>query len=80
VFKGFKSVQCYYCWGTGVVSTSIETTLKNMGISVDKIARKDRYATSLEVAKRLVDEFKRGHPTNYPILSGITIGIHMRDV
>lgn len=43
--------------GTGVVSINVENTLKTMGITVQRIAGSDRYNTSLEVAKLLVDDY-----------------------
>lgn len=66
--KDLKVSNVIIVGGTGVVSTSIETTLKNMGISVDRIAGKDRYATSLEVAKRLVDDYTISDKDVYVVL------------
>lgn len=39
--------------GTGVVSTSIEDKLKSKGYSVSRVAGKDRYETSIQIAKQL---------------------------
>lgn len=39
--------------GTAVVSTAIEKELKVMGLSVIRLAGKDRYETSIEIAKQL---------------------------
>ena len=55
--KDLKVSNVIIVGGNGVVSTNIETTLKTMGISVNRIAGKDRYSTSLEVAKRLVSDY-----------------------
>jgi putative cell wall-binding protein len=39
--------------GTGVISSGVENTLVNMGISVTRLAGSDRYETSLKVAQAL---------------------------
>lgn len=39
--------------GTGVVSQNVENKLKSMGITTERIAGKDRYQTSLEIAKKV---------------------------
>ncbi|MFC0906009.1 cell wall-binding repeat-containing protein [Clostridium sp. MT-14] len=43
----------YIIGGTGVVSSSIESSLRNMKMVVKRISGNDRYATSLEVAKQI---------------------------
>ncbi|AKN30744.1 cell wall-binding protein [Clostridium carboxidivorans P7] len=37
--------------GTGVISSSVEDSLKSMGITVTRLAGQDRYATALEIIK-----------------------------
>ncbi|WP_461613207.1 cell wall-binding repeat-containing protein [Clostridium sp. Marseille-QA1073] len=39
--------------GTGVISNNVDTKLKSMGITTERIAGKDRYQTSLEIAKKV---------------------------
>ncbi|WP_017750690.1 cell wall-binding repeat-containing protein [Clostridium tyrobutyricum] len=48
-----KVKNVYIIGGTGVVSSSVENTLKKMKINVQRISGADRYATSLAVAKKL---------------------------
>lgn len=43
----------YIIGGTGVVSNSVEDSLRNMKIVVKRISGSDRYATSLAVAKQI---------------------------
>lgn len=43
----------YIIGGTGVVSDSVENSLRNMKIVVKRISGNDRYATSLAVAKQI---------------------------
>jgi uncharacterized protein YbbC (DUF1343 family)/putative cell wall-binding protein len=54
----------YIIGGTGVVSTNIENTLRNKGLSVTRIWGKDRYETSIEVAKKI------GNLVSVAIVSG----------
>lgn len=55
--KDLKVSKAIIVGGTGVVSSNVESTLKTMGISVERIAGGNRYNTSLEVAKRLVNDY-----------------------
>ncbi|NBJ14101.1 MAG: trypsin-like serine protease [Dehalobacter sp. 4CP] len=48
---GTKNV--YIVGGTSVVSTTVETQLKSMGISVTRLFGSDRYNTSVEIAQRI---------------------------
>lgn len=48
---GVKNV--YIIGGTGVVSSNIENTLKTLGITTKRIYGKDRFETSISVAKEL---------------------------
>ncbi|MCM1565033.1 MAG: cell wall-binding repeat-containing protein [Dehalobacter sp.] len=48
---GIKNV--YIVGGTSVVSTTVETQLKSMGISVTRLFGSDRYNTSVEIAQRI---------------------------
>ena len=54
----------YIIGGTGVVSDSIENSLRNMKLVVKRISGNDRYATSLAVAKQI------GSPKQVFIASG----------
>ncbi|MBV4418707.1 cell wall-binding repeat-containing protein [Clostridium tyrobutyricum] len=48
-----KVKNVYIIGGTGVVSSSVENAVKKMKINVQRISGSDRYATSLEVAKKI---------------------------
>ncbi|MBV4429888.1 cell wall-binding repeat-containing protein [Clostridium tyrobutyricum] len=48
-----KVKNVYIIGGTGVVSSSVENTVKKMKINVQRISGVDRYATSLAVAKKI---------------------------
>lgn len=48
-----KVKKVFLIGGTGVVSTNVENTVKNKGIEVERISGADRYATSVEVAKKV---------------------------
>lgn len=39
--------------GTGVISSTVEQTIKNMGITVIRLAGNDRYETSVKVAEKM---------------------------
>ena len=53
--------------GTGVVSTTVEDTLKNMGIIVTRLAGQDRYDTALEIVKHFAPA---GGYTNISVCTG----------
>lgn len=42
--------------GTGVVSSEVETQIKALGISVERLSGEDRYVTSLSIAKRYISD------------------------
>ncbi|GAA0733066.1 hypothetical protein GCM10008906_03490 [Clostridium oceanicum] len=48
-----KAKNVYIVGGIGVVNTNIENTFKKIGLNVTRIAGKDRYETSVEVAKKV---------------------------
>lgn len=51
--------------GTGVIPTSVETELKTLGIeTVNRYAGKDRFETSLEIAKKFYPNAKRAAVAN----------------
>ncbi|MBN8233957.1 cell wall-binding repeat-containing protein [Halobacillus kuroshimensis] len=54
--------------GTGAVSTQVEKSLKQLGIEVDRIAGKDRYATAAAIADELppTDEVIVAYGRNFP--------------
>ncbi|MFD3156901.1 cell wall-binding repeat-containing protein [Haloimpatiens sp. FM7330] len=62
--KRLKAKNVYIIGGTGVVDINVENMLKNIGINVIRIAGKDRYETSIEVAKMI------GNVDNVVIASG----------
>lgn len=43
----------YVIGGTSAVSENVVTTLKSMGLNIERICGNDRYQTSLEIAKKL---------------------------
>lgn len=60
----------YIVGGTGVISSGIETTLKNRGINVTRIGGQDRYETAVDIANQI------------PLTSGeiaITYGFNFAD-
>ena len=49
--KRLKAKNAIIIGGTGVVSDKVESQLRALGLSTERISGKDRYATSLEIAK-----------------------------
>lgn len=43
----------FICGGTGVVSKAVESQLNSMGITTERLGGKDRYETSVLIAKKL---------------------------
>jgi|GEM_PF-1399273 len=52
-YKRLSVKTVYIIGGTGVVSQSVENATKNLGINVIRLGGKDRYETSLMVAKEI---------------------------
>ncbi len=42
--------------GTGVVTSNVETQLKNMGLTIERISGSDRYSTSVKIAEKLAGQ------------------------
>lgn len=60
--------------GTGVVSTSIENSLKSQGMTTERFAGSDRFATSIKIANRIVDYMQTDAYKNLKVKSkGIII-------
>lgn len=53
--------------GSGVISATVETELKNMGLNVTRVFGNDKYDTAVEVAKRVSDPAK---PTEIFVVTG----------
>lgn len=49
--KRLKVKKVFIVGGTGVVTTDVAKSIQNLGITVERVAGKDRYETSYEVAK-----------------------------
>ncbi|MDD7794971.1 cell wall-binding repeat-containing protein [Clostridium sp. 'White wine YQ'] len=47
--------------GSGVVSLNVENQLKNLGITIDRLAGQDRFSTSLEILKAYRSTFSVGN-------------------
>lgn len=50
-----KAKKVFIIGGVGVISSSVEQAIKNMGIDVSRLAGSDRYETSLKVAQNMGD-------------------------
>lgn len=48
-----KVKKAFLIGGTGAISTEVEKAIKDKGIEVERVAGKDRYDTSIEIAKRV---------------------------
>lgn len=48
-----KVKKVFLIGGTGAVSEAVESIIKSKGIELERIAGKDRYATSIEIAKQV---------------------------
>lgn len=48
-----KVKKVFIIGGTGAVSEAVENVIKSKGIELERIAGKDRYATSIEIAKQV---------------------------
>ncbi|MEQ8154574.1 MAG: cell wall-binding repeat-containing protein [Clostridiaceae bacterium] len=57
----YKFTQILIPGGTGVISSSVETTLKNMGISVVRFSGTDRYDTELKINQYFKSSFTYGN-------------------
>ena len=54
--KRLKTKKVYVIGGIGAISTSVESAVKAMGITVERISGSDRYATSLAIANKLTNK------------------------
>ncbi|CDX03420.1 N-acetylmuramoyl-L-alanine amidase LytC [Desulfitobacterium hafniense] len=48
-----KPTQIFICGGTGAISKTIENQLNSMGIITERLEGKDRYETSIAIAKKI---------------------------
>lgn len=48
-----KPIQIFICGGTGAISKTIENQLNGMGILTERLEGRDRYETSVAIAKKL---------------------------
>lgn len=48
-----KTSHIFICGGTGVISQDVENKLNTMGITTERLEGKDRYETSLAIAKKM---------------------------
>ena len=48
-----KVKKVFLIGGTGAISENVESVLKNKGVEVERVSGKDRYATSVEIAKKI---------------------------
>ncbi|MBH0161714.1 cell wall-binding repeat-containing protein [Fictibacillus sp. 26RED30] len=63
-----KSKKVTIIGGTGSVSSTVESQLKNMGLSVERISGNDRYEVSYNVSKKLANKGKAiiAYGLNFP--------------